>query len=581
MKQNDELTSSKPTSTGDYAQPQQRANVSVITDSFLEKSKRGLEQRRQLCEDPTDAAEAVFKDILDQSQDTYFGRKNGLHSVRTTRDWKKAVPIRCYPDFAPYIAKILDGDVNVLSKSEPYALLKTSGSTGKPKLIPTTRHWRDAYRGRALYSQWGLYFEKLGSERSRGAAILDLSWERAGVSSEFQRLQQYSISQRPAAVSAGDWLPPWYHESWFRSIDDENYRSSLYRKLRLLATSDVRAVVTLNPSKVIGLAEVLAEKGDELIEDVRHGALNGLPGADEPNPERADWLAGVLRSNGGPLRLTDLWPQLSLVVSWNSASAALYGHWLEDLTPGIPKLPFSSTGTEGVVTIPVDGHPSAGPLTVDLGLYEFVPVPADDNGSAVSPDAETLNFDELEVGATYNVIMSQASGLYRYDLGDRYTVLDRIGKVPRLEFAERAGFGSSFTGEKLTEEDIHTAVQNASGDLRSSRQVFTCVPMWGTPPGYTVVIECADSLVYSPRVFAQRIETELQKLNVEYAEKRRTERLTPISVRRVRPGTFGHIEEDRRKGGASPAQLKHYWIQRNSDLLTYLERDSMRSWLLR
>jgi hypothetical protein len=66
------------------------------------------------------------------------------------------------------------------------------------------------------------------------------------------------------------------------------------------------------------------------------------------------------------------------------------------------------------------------------------------------------------------------------------------------------------------------------------------------------------------------VEVELQKLNVEYAEKRRAGRIMPVSVLPVKPGTFGLVEERRRQEGAPPSQLKHHWIQRNDDLLRYI-----------
>lgn len=563
-----------------YAVDRQRMNTSSITGRFLDRSLTELDLRRKNCLAPRGIFDQTFLDILGEARETYFGRKHGLAQVRTMADWKKAMPIRCYPEYKPYIDKLVDGDTNVLTRSEPYALLRTSGSTGIPKLIPTTRHWRNAYRGRALYSQWGLYFEKLGRERSLGASVLDLSWERASLSANLDSRHQYPISQRPAAVSSGDWLPPWYHESWFKGLETEDYRDSLYRKLRLLAGSDVAAIVALNPSKIIGLAELLAESAAELIEDIAQGTLHGRSRVAEPNPELAERLAVAAAGSAKGLRLVDFWPGLGLTVSWNSASAGLYRHWLEDVTPGIAKLPFSSTGTEGIITIPVDEHPSAGPLAVDMGLYEFVPVPDHDDGSDVAPDAETLNFDELEVGATYNVVISQASGLYRYDLGDRYRVVDMVGKVPRLEFAERAGFGSSFTGEKLTESDVHEAVRRACGDSFSARQLFTCVPVWGTPPGYTVVLEWTGENGLSSQSMAERIEDQLHKLNIEYAEKRRTHRLTALQLLAVRPGTFAVLEEKRRLAGASASQLKHYWIQRNDDLLQRLQSADMSPWMV-
>ncbi|MCC3768878.1 GH3 auxin-responsive promoter family protein [Streptomyces sp. UNOC14_S4] len=548
----------------------QAVNSSVVTGAFLDRARTALERQRAICAAPQEHSDRVFKDILDQAEGTYFGKKHGLSAVRTLADWKKAVPVRCYPAFEPYIQKLLDGDSNVLTRSDPYAFLKTSGSSGKPKLIPTTRHWRNLYRGRALYAQWGLYFESIGYERSRGAAVLDLSWERTASIDPVGDFPSYSISQRPASVSSVDWTPPWYEEDWFQGVEDEDYKTGLYRKLRLLASSDVRIVVALNPSKIVGLAEQLAERSGDLIADLRHGTLDGLPCGD-PDPARAAGLEAARRANGGGLRIADLWPDLSLVVSWNSASAALYRPWLEEVTPGVPKLPFSATGTEGIVTIPVDAHDSAGPLAIDLGLYEFVPADDRDDDADLEPDVETVGYRDLDVGRTYNVVMSQANGLYRYDLGDRYTVVDRVGEVPRMAFAGRSGFGSSFTGEKLTEEDVHNAVRLGLGDDWRFRPLFTCIPVWNTPPGYTLAIEWPEELASTPERFAERVEAQLQRLNIEYAEKRRTERLTPMRVLAVRPGTFAAIDQRRQREGASPAQLKHYWIQRNGDLLRYFD----------
>jgi hypothetical protein len=560
-----------PAGAGPAELTRPHTNTTVIPEAFLTRARHALQRQRMLCLDAASAraaADAVFDDLLAQVEDTFFGRKHLLAKVRTRTDWKKAIPICGYGEFQPYIDKILDGDSAVLTASDPYALLKTSGSSGRPKLIPTTRHWRDRYRGRGLYAQWGLYFSAVGFDQVRGTSVLDLSWERTVPAPPGER-PVYPISQRPAAVSALDWLPPWYDESWFRTIKDEDYLGGLYRKLRLLAGSDVRIVVSINPSRIINLAEVLAERAEDLIADLRDGTFGDAPCAASADRALADRLQAAHRRSG-TLRLTDLWPRLSVSVSWNSASAALYRPWLEDALPGMCKLPFSATGTEAIVTIPVDAHPSAGPLAVDLGMYEFVPV-ADGEDSRIGQDAESLEYWQLEPGQTYGVVTSQANGLYRYDLGDRYTVVDFVGAVPRLEFTGRTGTVGSFTGEKLTEEDVHTAVMNTLGNAWGTRPVFSCFPIWAMPPGYTIAIEWPAGLANShAAALAVRIETELQRLNVEYAEKRHTLRLRPLRIQPVRQGAFRRAEELRRRAGASPMQLKHHWIDRDADLLDQL-----------
>jgi hypothetical protein len=40
----------------------------------------------------------------------------------------------------------------------------------------------------------------------------------------------------------------------------------------------------------------------------------------------------------------------------------------------VPLIPFSTTGSEGIVTIPVHPHASAGPVSLDQGIFEFVPL---------------------------------------------------------------------------------------------------------------------------------------------------------------------------------------------------------------
>ncbi|WP_269858073.1 GH3 auxin-responsive promoter family protein [Streptomyces sp. RPT161] len=545
----------------------------AVGENFVARTLSALARQRELCRDPRPVAEGVLRDLLDQARGTAFGRDHELAKVTTAAQWRRAVPIRGYEALRPYVERQLAGEADILTRSAPYAFLTTSGSSGRPKYIPTTRHWRDRYRGRGLYAQWGLYFERIGEAHHAADRVLDLSWERTPVSRSRGGFPVYSISRRPAAVGAEDWVPPWYDAPWLRGDDEEEYADSLYRKLCLLAGSDVRMVVTLNPSKIVGLAEQLEGRGAELVDDVAKGTVCGRPVPGTlPDPWLARTLERRLRRRPEGLRLSDLWPGLSLVVCWNSASAGLYRDWLEKVTPGIPKLPFSTTGTEGIVTIPVDGHPSAGPLAADQGLFEFVPYDEGDGGEPLAPWTQTLSPQELETGRSYRLVMSQANGLYRYDVGDVYTALGTVGALPRLEFVGRVGFGSSFTGEKLTEAHVYQAVREAHDRAWGNLPVFTCVPCWGTPPGYVLAVEWTAGLGRSERKgFAAAAEAALQRCNPEYAEKRRTERLRPLRVLPLAPGSFLAIAEAQRRRGAAAMQIKHHWLQRDGALLELIE----------
>jgi hypothetical protein len=140
-----------------------------------------------------------------------------------------------------------------------------------------------------------------------------------------------------------------------------------------------------------------------------------------------------------------------------------------------------------------------------------------------------------------------------------------VRNVPRLEFISRAGSSSSFTGEKVTEKDVHLAVARSLGADWAKSPVFTCVPVWDTPPRYVMALE--QTSAQDPWRLAETIDAALQSVNIEYAEKRRTSRLAPLSVVLLKPGAFRRIVEHRTSQGTAAAQVKHAWLQRDAALL--------------
>ena len=88
---------------------------------------------------------------------------------------------------------------------------------------------------------------------------------------------------------------------------------------------------------------------------------------------------------------------------------------------------------------------------------------------------------------------------------------------------------------------------------------YTVAPLWGEPPGYRLLVEQGE--IPSSEV-AQRLEEavdrHLQDLNCEYAEKRKTGRLTPLSHLPLPVGTWQSFTRKRQsKLGGSVEQYKH------------------------
>ncbi|WP_460205149.1 GH3 auxin-responsive promoter family protein [Scytonema sp. NUACC21] len=540
----------------------QHRNSQYISD-FLSKTKNHLDIQRKTCINPDKELFNVFFDILDRSQLTVFANDHELSNSMNLKDFQKAVPIRQYVNFEPYINQIIEGCSKILTKDNPLAFYETSGTSGRAKYVPMTRHWREKYRGPALYAQWGLYFEVLGNVPISSSSVLDLSWRRCQVKSYVENIPKYSITQRPAALGDGDWMPPWYDEQWFIGVNGEKFKDATRRYLLNLSNSDVRIIVAVNPSRLTALARSLADDTEWIICELYKRVIT---------KDKAKLLDNIVQTCQRPLVPKDLWPNLSLISCWNSASAKFYQPWLQELYPEVSLIPFSTTSTEGIVTMPVDSHPSAGPLAVNQGIHEFVEVKDLTDSSAIHPFSETLLYKDLEVGKTYRLVMTQANGLYRLDIGDAYKVVGWVGKSPRLEFVGRVGFHSSFTGEKLSEDDVYSAVAKAfhqlSGFGTSTLPLFTCIPVWDKPPGYTLAVEWNDCLKnVSVEKFEFFAEEAMQKINCEYAYKRQTERLRQVKMLPLKERAFNQIVDELSKRGASLSQIKHHWLQKDDNIL--------------
>jgi hypothetical protein len=86
-------------------------------------------------------------------------------------------------------------------------------------------------------------------------------------------------------------------------------------------------------------------------------------------------------------------------------------------------------------------------------------------------------------GEAYRVVVTTASGLYRYDLGDMVTCTAIRSGVPALRFAGRGDGVSDLVGEKLTESFVAAALAAlpAPAVLVAAHE----------PPGYVLVCEAA------------------------------------------------------------------------------------------
>jgi hypothetical protein len=138
---------------------------------------------------------------------------------------------------------------------------------------------------------------------------------------------------------------------------------------------------------------------------------------------------------------------------------------------------------------------------------------------------ELLPVERLEEGQRYFVYVTNASGLYRYDMNDIVEVAGHYGKTPLIRFIQKGKGVVSFTGEKLYETQVIAAVDRAFAALRGRYHFIAAVAelVGGTSPRLVFLTEF-DDRVTDPdgSALVDQVDTALGDLNSEYQTKRKS-----------------------------------------------------------
>jgi hypothetical protein len=202
--------------------------------------------------------------------------------------------------------------------------------------------------------------------------------------------------------------------------------------LCLLRRRDLRLISVWHPSFLTLLFEAMPAAWDALVEDIRTGACRWEPALrGKPQPGRARELAAL-----GPVAPAKLWPSLRVISCWGDVMAEPGCAELRRRFPGATVQAKGLLATEACVTVPFRGRR---PLAVTAHFFEFL------------SDGVVCRAHELRPGQTYEVVVTNGGGLWRYRLGDLVEVDGFVGTTPSLRFLGRVGNASDLRGEKLSD----------------------------------------------------------------------------------------------------------------------------------
>ena len=355
-------------------------------------------------------------------------------------------------------------------------------------------------------------------------------------------------------------MPPWFVllQAPYRAQSDpallalkERYGAAALRLL-VLTLANPGMLYATNPSTLSAFLEEVEgdwEAATALVRLVVRDPQLVAPGARRilrrlaarGSRERLERVA----ESASPLPITAWNPAFTIYVCWTGGAVTPFLERLDRRLPAprFRREPMYSMSTETIATIPDYRRAETAFLPAAPGVaHEFL------GGSGNG----LLGSRELEAGTVYEMVVSHRFGLRRYATGDLFRVERFVGGLPDLRFAGRRGLGWSFTGEKLTAEQVRQAFRRLEVEhpgLREGRwlALFPSNPGGPALPCYRLAVVGGEPAGL-PDGLPERLDELLGERNLEYRTKRMSGRLGEIRLSALDRAGFL-----RRAAGGGPA----------------------------
>ncbi|XP_017216411.1 probable indole-3-acetic acid-amido synthetase GH3.1 [Daucus carota subsp. sativus] len=546
-----------------------------------EKDAKALQFIEEMTKNADSVQEKVLEQILSRNAETEYLSKFDLKGATDRHTYKSKVPVVNYEDLQPYIQRISNGDRSPILSSHPISEFLTSSGTsaGERKLMPTIAEEWD--RRQKLYSLlmpvMNLYVPNLN--QGKGLYFLFIKAE----------------TLTPSGLVARPVLTSYYKSSQFRTRPYDPYNvytspdetilcansfQSMYSQMLcgLIMRLEVLRMGAVFASGLVRAVKFLQLNWRQLAQDIATGTLSSeitdpsvrecIAGILKPDPELAQFITDECSGENWEGIIVRIWPNTKYLDVIVTGAMAQYIPTLDYYSNELPKYCTMYASSEcyfGLNLKPVC-MPSEVSYTImpNMGYFEFLP--HDDQSAALSRDSppRLLDLSELVVGKEYELVISTYAGLCRYRVGDILRVTGFYNSAPQFKFLRRKNVLLSIDADKTNEEELQTAIDNASVLLRefnTSIVEYTSFSDTKTIPGHYVIYWelLVKDLANSPsrEVLNQCCLAMEESFNTVYRQGRVADNsIGPLEIRVVKNGTFEELMDYAISRGASINQYK-------------------------
>jgi GH3 auxin-responsive promoter len=539
--------------------------LSIIAALARRSKSKFIHQTKQI----EQVQHRFLRSLLQAHQNTEFGQKHHFSAIKTIAQFQSQIQVQPYHYYEPDTKRMADGESNILTADPLIYINLSSGSTGAKKYIPVTRRTRQ-FTSQATRIAMGFIVDAARREkRPMGKMLLPLSVNPLGYTDNGIPFAPGSTSDLRLDRAYGQVFTYPFEAVQISDTSSRYYVCLLFA----LRNANLRIIGATFPVLALQMCEYLEKYASSLINDLATGTISQelklepelrlkLERQWNAAPDRAAQLRHVFNTQGR-LVPKHAWNNLSFLATARGGTSNFYFDRFPEYFGDVPIFGGTYACAEGVIGIHRDFNTDGSILAIENGFFEFIP---EDQWEIEHP--QTLLPWEVCIGDRYRIVMSNYTGLYRYDLGDIVKIDGFFEQTPLLIFQHRRGGVVSSSTEKTTEFHAIQVMQILQQKFDIALEEFCITLSKDSPlPSYLVNIELAsNSPRPNPQEFLQSFDDTLKEIHAFYAIKRR-DQIPPPRLRILEPGSFARFRQRMIQRGAAESQLKIPHISDDRDLL--------------
>jgi hypothetical protein len=431
----------------------------------------------------------ILKNLIEQAQNTTFGKDHHFSKIKSYEDFKKQVPIRDYEALKPYIEKVVAGESDVLWKGKPLYFAKTSGTTSGVKYIPLTKESMPMHISAARNALLLYIAETNKADFVNGKMIF--------LQGSPEMVEKNGVKTGRLSGIAAHYIPNYLTKNRLPSWET-NCIEDWEIKIEAIVDETINEDMTL---------------------------ISGIPSWVQMYFEKLTERTGK--------KVGEIFPNFNLFV-YGGVNFEPYRNKFEEMIGRKVDTIELFPASEGFVAYQDSQSEKGMMLLVDNGMfYEFIA-----SEEFFNENPQRISLADVKIGVNYVLILNTNAGLWGYDIGDTIEFVSI--NPPRIKVTGRIKHFISAFGEHVIGSEVERAINSQTIDTTITINEFTVAPQI-TPesglPYHEWFIEF-DNKPEDLNDFASKVDAALQQQNSYYFDLINGKILRPLKITLIEKDGF-------------------------------------------